>query len=265
MTERNESEHFFIHAGAMRCLFELRQGEKPITCQAFVIGSAFATFMAKKDGTCYPAVKTIARFAGVSEREVHRHLRSLEHCFLKIERRAGPKKCHRYTLTNSHPLTDSHPDREYRKGVTNSPKRGDRESGKRIKNEIRTSTSASSEAASPSEKKLCSKEGKINGQRVWGMWIDLHRRLGKRDPVSAGPDTKAGKCLAAGIRKGEYTQAELQAAMEKFLADNDSFLAKQGYALRLLSGRMNAYLSSSTEMETNERRKREFENASSIK
>ncbi len=58
------------------------------------------------------------------------------------------------------------------------------------------------------------------------------------EPVRAGADLKAGKELAKLIPD----PADLRRILAAYLADADYFLTKQGHALRLLPGRINAYL-----------------------
>jgi hypothetical protein len=73
----------------------------------------------------------------------------------------------------------------------------------------------------------------------WKLWVDVWRELwpGSSDPVPSGADTKAAKELARFVKDW----AELASLYRAFLQDDDAFLKKQGHALRLLSGRVNAY------------------------
>lgn len=76
----------------------------------------------------------------------------------------------------------------------------------------------------------------LNGGAVWGRWVDVNRAAGNPDPVPDGPDIKAAKRLAH-VLAGD----EVVALLDAYLADKDQFVAKQGHALRLLPGRINAY------------------------
>ena len=78
---------------------------------------------------------------------------------------------------------------------------------------------------------------KINGGVVWAAWVNLHRRLGKADPARIPPDQKAGKTLAEVFTN----EAEMESCLRQYRQDPDSYLAKQGHALRHLPGRVNAY------------------------
>ena len=75
---------------------------------------------------------------------------------------------------------------------------------------------------------------KIN---AWGAWIDINRENGRKDPVPVGPDTQAGKQLAANIAD----ISELKQIYRNYLDDRDPWLSKQGHPLRLLPGRVNKY------------------------
>jgi hypothetical protein len=81
----------------------------------------------------------------------------------------------------------------------------------------------------------------VNGGTVWAAWVDVNRAAGNPDPVPDGPDTRAAKGLAGHVQGGQLTLDELRGLLGAFLADGDAFLAKQGHALRLLPGRVNAY------------------------
>jgi len=77
-------------------------------------------------------------------------------------------------------------------------------------------------------------EPKIN---AWGIWIDVNRERGLKDPVPVGPDTQASKQLAANIADLD----ELKRIYRNYLDDRDPWITKQGHPLRLLSGRVNKY------------------------
>ena len=76
-----------------------------------------------------------------------------------------------------------------------------------------------------------------NGGAVWGMWVDEWRRATGRDPVAAGADLRAAKEVARLV-----SRAQVREVLARYLADGDVFLERQGWPLRLLPGRLNAYL-----------------------
>jgi len=55
----------------------------------------------------------------------------------------------------------------------------------------------------------------------------------------------AAKQLAANVAAGELTADELRKCLADYLADDDRFVFKLGYALRHLPGRIDAYLNGS--------------------
>jgi len=78
--------------------------------------------------------------------------------------------------------------------------------------------------------------------KAWSLWIDCNREAGRADPVKVGPDLGAAKSLGALIGESIPSADDLPRIMAAFLADSDPFLLKQGHPLRLLPGRINAYL-----------------------
>jgi hypothetical protein len=76
---------------------------------------------------------------------------------------------------------------------------------------------------------------KSNG---WACWIDACRECGRPDPVPVGADTKASAEMAQFFKED---RAVMLRVFKRYLADPDPFLIKQGHALRLLPGRVNAY------------------------
>ncbi|MBE7465610.1 MAG: hypothetical protein HS116_19215 [Planctomycetes bacterium] len=75
-----------------------------------------------------------------------------------------------------------------------------------------------------------------NGGSVWGAWVDANRAVGRVDPARLGPDLKASSALA-----GVLPADQIPDILRKYLADDDSFVARQGHALRLLPRRLDAY------------------------
>jgi hypothetical protein len=75
----------------------------------------------------------------------------------------------------------------------------------------------------------------------WKVWIKAWRasRPGAPDPARLGADLRAGKELGKAVADAD----ELERVFSAYLADADAFLTKQGHALRLLPGRLQAYRS----------------------
>jgi hypothetical protein len=76
----------------------------------------------------------------------------------------------------------------------------------------------------------------LNGGAVWARWVDANRAAGNPDPVPDGPDVKAAQRLAKLVKADEVVTL-----LESYLGDRDAFIVKQGHALRLMPGRINAY------------------------
>jgi hypothetical protein len=71
----------------------------------------------------------------------------------------------------------------------------------------------------------------------WALWVDVCRGDSKPDPVPDGPDTSASARLAKLIPD----ERELIFCMRRFLRDSYPALAQQGWPLRLMPQRLNAY------------------------
>ncbi|MFH2000512.1 MAG: helix-turn-helix domain-containing protein [Planctomycetota bacterium] len=79
----------YTHPEALSRLFDLRQGENPITWRTFGVGAALATFM-DMSGKCFPSRAAIAKRAGLDHRAVSRALHELElRGFIQIISRPG--------------------------------------------------------------------------------------------------------------------------------------------------------------------------------
>lgn len=76
---------------------------------------------------------------------------------------------------------------------------------------------------------------KING---WAIWVDINRARNRADPIPTGADTKAAKMLVDHIKDIQT----IKDVMGLFLDDDDNYLQRNGHALRLISGRINAYI-----------------------
>ena len=73
----------------------------------------------------------------------------------------------------------------------------------------------------------------------WALWVVIWRdeRPGQPDPANTGPNTRAAKELCKLIPD----PSELKEIYRRYLQDKDQFLLRQGHALRLLPGRIDAY------------------------
>lgn len=76
---------------------------------------------------------------------------------------------------------------------------------------------------------------KVNG---WAIWVDINRARNRADPIPTGADTKAAKTLVSHIKDLQT----IKDVMGLFLDDDDQYLQRNGHALRLISGRVNAYI-----------------------
>jgi hypothetical protein len=96
----------------------------------------------------------------------------------------------------------------------------------------------------------------------WALWLDVHDALHIARPLNQGPDLKAAKALAEVIPDS----ARLASVMRAFLLDSEPWVVKQGHALRLLPGRVNAYIRALDAHEKAEHAHRESaERASGVK
>lgn len=226
------SDRVYFYLPALARLLELRQGPDPISPGAAVVGLALASFM-NRAGECRPSADTLAERAGLSKREVFYSLKELKRAgFHEVKRRARSASIYRFipsdkvqglALHNSAQACTSPPDKV--QGLAPQKPHEVQGIAHRTKEEQR-------KKKTPAE----------NGGRVWALWIECNREAGRRDPVKAKADLGAGKNLAAMIQGGDFSEAELRECMAAYLADQDPWLVKQGHALRLLPGRLNAYL-----------------------
>jgi hypothetical protein len=90
---------------------------------------------------------------------------------------------------------------------------------------------------------------KAPGPNVWRLWIGVHKDAGQPDPLRIGPDLGAARELGKAVARGEMTETELRGCMALYLADDDTWLVKQGHALRHLAGRIGAYRAYTKELE----------------
>jgi hypothetical protein len=73
---------------------------------------------------------------------------------------------------------------------------------------------------------------------AWAIWVDINRARNRADPIPTGADTKAAKMLISHIKDLQT----IKDVMGLFLDDDDQYLQRNGHALRLISGRVNAYI-----------------------
>ena len=101
--------------------------------------------------------------------------------------------------------------------------------------------SFSSDEEKPKKKGVAGdKAPKLN---AWSAWVDVNREFDRPDPIPVGPDLKA----AQGIAKHVEDIDHLKELYRLYLSDDDKYLVKQGYALRLMTGRINKYVAEEQE------------------
>lgn len=79
------------------------------------------------------------------------------------------------------------------------------------------------------------KEKKPN---AWGIWVDVNREFGRKDPFVSGKDTRAAKSILTQIKDPEK-YADI---LRQFLADDDKFLMQNGHSISFLTSKINKYL-----------------------
>lgn len=90
------------------------------------------------------------------------------------------------------------------------------------------------------QKMRAQKQVKAARVNPWAVWVDVHRRIARVDPVAIGPDTSAAKKAFAALGSDPE---KLEMCFENFLYDDDSYLASSGWALRDILKRLNKYMS----------------------
>jgi len=94
------------------------------------------------------------------------------------------------------------------------------------------------------EKPRKAKKAKADGEpkiNAWGIWIDVCRERGLKDPAAIGPDLKASKEVGKAIKD----RARMEHVYRMFLQDRDPWLLEHGHALRNIGARINRYLNDS--------------------
>jgi len=251
-----------------------------ISLKAKAVVVAIASFMNGNDDGCYPSVKRLVDRSGLRKRDtVHAALRELVEKGLVVRRKQPgasstynwPELCDMsrqkgYPVEQGSPFKRDTPyptarDNTYpvkqdtlfpsihdtypTKQDTPCPverdtlpvKRDNTCPAKRDTEGIKKDKEKESSAVADSDMK-----DSINGRHVWAWWVVANRDAGRRDPISAGPDTNTGKTLAKKIQRGELTESELRECLSRYLRDEDKWLKKQGHALRHPQSRLNAYL-----------------------
>lgn len=101
--------------------------------------------------------------------------------------------------------------------------------------EIQKQNISSDEEKTKKKKVAGNKSPKLN---AWGIWVDINRARNRADPIPTGADAKAAKMLINHIKDLQT----IKDVMGLFLDDDDQYLQRNGHALRLISGRINAYI-----------------------
>ncbi|MCH7945416.1 MAG: helix-turn-helix domain-containing protein [Armatimonadetes bacterium] len=102
MTKPRSGRLSIIPAAAV---FDRRLGHADVRVLA-----ALGTY-ADKDGRCWPAIPTLAKRTGMSERHIHRCLRALaKHGYVEIEQRAGQSSVYRIPMTQVSGVEGGTPD-----------------------------------------------------------------------------------------------------------------------------------------------------------
>jgi hypothetical protein len=109
-----------------------------------------------------------------------------------------------------------------------------------LEDEISLSATASG-AGTKVKKTRSKKDPDLTKFQAWKIWIDIHRELGKTDPVAMGPDTAASSRLGAMVTTGKLEGEELKNIMMAYLRDTTPYVSGPGHPLSLLPKRINAY------------------------
>jgi hypothetical protein len=203
---------------------------------------------ADSDGRSWPSPATIANEAGVKMRTVRMAVSWLADAkYLEVEDRSGGRRRHptyainpalHAALWQKKPGIACHVSGENPASHARNPASHAKTLIIGSLQEEHTTPLADSKEKT-NGRPLVNKDPKPN---AWAIWLEANRQAGLKDPADFGPDTKAGKELAKRITDPD----ELKKIFAAYLADHDPFLAKQGHALRLLPGRVGAYLNGST-------------------
>lgn len=235
-------------------------------------------FYAGNDGEAFPKQEKLAEDLNTSERQIRRATKELINAeLLKTEPRPKKLNAYRYvfiwreleefTGQNVRKMKDKLPDetsasRDGKNG-TNGPQEPDETSSSTgqnvrsllLKEDLKEDIKDSSPIPAKRVKKVKPSSSLKNKPNVWRWWVEVNREAGRPDPTALGPDTKAGKALG-----GLMSEDELRLIFAAYLKDKDSYLEKQGHALRLLPGRVDAYRQKSKSRKMN----RDFSYDSSV-
>jgi hypothetical protein len=88
------------------------------------------------------------------------------------------------------------------------------------------------------KKAKADEEPKIN---AWGIWVDVCREQGLKDPAKEGPDLAASKSIAKSVGDPE----RVAHVFRMYLQDRDKWLLERGHGLRYIGARVNRYLNDS--------------------
>ena len=221
----------------------VRQRLPDLSGTAAKLAIALSGYVNGKTGDAFPSNKTLMENAGITSWRTFRHARKeLAGCGLTWK--AGNGKAlttYRWngvsaknaessisTVCNVPQITDCNLKQQVTVNEEHPPPRETARAGAKAKRRASTKTP---------------------GPPVWGWWVDANREAGQPDPVGIGPDLGAARELGKAIARGEMTETELRGCMALYLADDDTWLAKQGHALRLLAGRIGAYRARAKELE----------------
>ena len=89
----------------------------------------------------------------------------------------------------------------------------------------------------PKKRKKAEPKKEEPRQSIWAWWVDVHRELGKPDPVKNPVDLGHVKTIQAMGLADDV----IKAMLKRYLMDTDHFVANQGHPLRLFAGRANKY------------------------
>ncbi len=211
---------------------------------AKAVAVALASFMNGK-GECWPGRESIGRRAGIARvKTITGAVRKLTEAKLICVRRRRRDFClFSWSLEGAKSATS-----KTLEGALSARLEGALFAPLIVNNTSeRTTSSRHASHAGAKAKRRASR--KTPGPPVWGWWVDANREAGQPDPVRTGPDLGGARDLGKAVTRGELTESELRGCMALYLADDDTWLGKQGHALRHLAGRIGAYRARAKELE----------------
>jgi hypothetical protein len=215
---------------------------------AKAVAVALASFMNGK-GECWPGVKALLERSGLRKPQtVADAVAELERmAVVNVQWRARRARVFSWAKVppdGTNENAGERHNRETESAVARHPKMPLRGTGNNTKN----NTTSSRHASHAGAKAKRGASRKTPGPPVWGWWVDANREAGP-DPLRIGPDLGAARELGKAVTRGELTESELRGCMALYLADDDTWLVKQGHALRHLAGRIGAYRARVKELE----------------